>query len=69
MVGLDSGLALAKVDGRGAVVGMPDVTAVGEGLVKCWVVLGNAETRGKMGNHSTGMYVMHASTLYSSITQ
>lgn len=48
MVGLDSGLALAKVDGRGAVVGMPDVTALGEVLVKCWVVLGDAETSGKM---------------------
>lgn len=48
MVELDSGLALAKVDGRGAVVGMPDVTATGEVLVKCCVVLGDAETSGKM---------------------
>lgn len=68
MVGSDSELALVAVGGRGSVVGTSDVMAMGEEEEMGWLVLGGAaETSGKMWTHWTGMYVMHASTLYSSI--
>lgn len=43
MVVSASGIALATVDGRGSVVGAPDVIATGEEGLKGWVVLGGAE--------------------------